>query len=470
MLRLALAIVLIAALPIRAQAQPLDPALAQRIDADVRAALAHAGAPGAAIAIIRDGQLDYAQAYGERDAERHLPVRVDSHFEIGSITKQFTVAAVLQLRAAGKLDIDAKLATYLPKAPHASEVTLRQLLSHTSGLHDYFATPDVEAAAVKPARFDQVIARVSSLPLDFAPGSRWSYSNTGYVLLGRIIEIASGERYNHYVRAHFFRPLGMAQSFTVADEAHLPDMAVGYRHAGGRRERSPTISDSFGWSAGNIVSTLADLEKWNRALMAGTVVSPADYRLMTTSVMTTENGDVGYGLGLFVDSAQGQPRIGHTGGSFGFTTANEYFPNQHLRLIAFTNDGDGPPEPGEILTNVLFDDLYPEIAADAARAAPGEDKAATTAAAALFAQLQTGGADPAHFTERLGTKLRAGLARRLATQLAGYGAATAVIFKGQRTDGDTHWTDYLMQFGPGNTLRFAVAYDAAGAVTSLSFG
>ena len=470
MLRVALACAFLSALPIRAQAQALDPALARRIDADVRAALAHAGAPGGTIAIIRDGHLDYAQAYGWRDAERHLPARIDTHYEIGSITKQFTVAAILQLRAAGKLDIDAKLAAYLPNAPHAGEVTLRQLMSHTSGLHDYFDTPDVEAAAVKPARFDQVIARVAALPLDFAPGSRWSYSNTGYVLLGRIIELASGESYNHYVRAHFLRPLGMVQSFTVADEARLPDMAVGYRSAEGRRERAPTISDGFGWSAGNIVSTLADLEKWNRALMAGKVVSAADYRLMTTSVMTTDSGDAGYGLGLFVDRVLGQPRIGHTGGSFGFTTANEYFPNQQVRIIAFTNDGDGPPEPGETLTNVVFDDLYPEIAAAAARPAPGEDPAATAAAAALFAQLQQAGDGPAHFTERLTGKMTAGLAQRLAKQLGGYGAATAVIFKGQRADGDTHWTDYLIQFGPGSTLNFAVAYDAAGAVTSLSFG
>jgi len=470
MLRVALAIALVAALPIRAEAQAPDPAQAHRIDADVRAALAHAGAPGATIAIIRDGHLDYAQAYGWRDVEHHLPMRVDTHFEIGSITKQFTVAALLQLRAAGKLDIDATLATYLPTAPHAGEVTLRQLMSHTSGLHDYFDTPDAEAAAVKPATFDQVIARIASLPLDFAPGSRWAYSNTGYVLLGRIIEIVSGERYNHYVRAHFLRPLGMRQSVTVADEAHLPDMAVGYRTAGGRLQRAPTISDGFGWSAGNIVSTQADLETWNRALMAGQVVSPADYRLMTTSVMTTESGDAGYGLGLFVDRVLDQPRIGHTGGSFGFTTANEYFPNQHVRIIAFTNDGDGPPEPGEILTNVVFDDLYPEIAAAALRPTPGEDPASTAGAAALFGQLQRGTDGPARFTERLQGKMKAGLAEHLAKQLGGYGAATAVIFKGHRTDGDTHWTDYLLQFGPGSTLSFAVAYDAAGAVTALSIG
>lgn len=469
MLRVFLIATLAVMTPLAARAQALDPALAHRIDADVEAALAHAGTPGATLLIVRDGHPDYARAYGERDEGRHLPARVDTHYEIGSITKQFTAAAILQLQALGKLDIDARLATYLPEAPHAGEVTLRQLLSHTSGLHDYFDAPGIEAAAVQPIAFDRLIARVADLPLDFTPGSRWSYSNTGYVLLGRVIEVVSRERYNHYVRAHFFRPLGMSQSFTVADEPHLSDMALGYRSAGGRREPSPTISDGFGWSAGNIVSTVFDLEKWNRALMAGKVVSPADYRVMTTSVVTTEAGDAGYGLGLFVDSIDDQPRIGHTGGSFGFTTANEYFPNQHVRIIAFTNSGDGPPETGEVLTNLVFEDLFAEIAAAAAKPAPGDDPAATAKAGALFAQLQAG-EGPAAFAARLEAKMKAGLAQSLAKKFAPYGRATAVVFKGHRVDGDAHWTDYLIQFGPGSSLKFAVTFDDQGAVSGLSFG
>ncbi|MFC4526867.1 beta-lactamase family protein [Dyella halodurans] len=452
-----------------AAAMPAAPAVDKRIDADVHAVLQRTETPGAAIAVFKDGQLVYRQAYGLRDRDGHLPASVDTWFEIGSITKQFTAAAILQLQEAGKLTIDAKLATYLPDAPHANEVTLRQLLSHTSGLPEYVDGPDIEQAATRPATFDQLVARIKDKPLDFAPGSRWSYSNTGYLMLGRVIEVVSQESYRHYVQTHLLDSAGLTQTFTVADEAHLPVMAIGYRHAQGRLERAPTIHDTFGWAAGNLVSTLGDLQKWNQALMGGKIVSPADYALMSTSVMTTEKGSADYGLGLFVDSVEGQPRVGHTGGSFGFTTANEYFPKQGVRIIAFTNNGDNP-EPGEMLTTAIFNELYPEIYAAMRKPAAGEDTAMTAAARATFTQLQGGSEDSSRFGAKLDAKLKAGLSARLAKQFSPYGAPTAFVFKGRRVDGAVTWFDYLIQFGPGSILKFGLGIDQAGKVASLSFG
>ena len=394
---------------------------------------------------------------------------MDTWYEIGSITKQFTAAAILQLQEAGKLSIDAKLATYLPDAPHANEVTLRQLLSHTSGLPEYLDGPDIEQVATKPATFDQLVARIKDKPLDFAPGSRWSYSNTGYLMLGRVIEVVSHEPYRQYVRTHLLEPAGMTHTFTVADEGSFSDMAVGYRHADGKLERSPTIHDTFGGAAGNLVSTMDDLEKWNQALMSGKIVSPADYARMSTSVMTTEKGSADYGLGLFVDTVDGQPRVGHTGGSFGFTTANEYFPKQGVRIIAFTNNGDNP-EPGEMITTAIYNELYPEIYAAVRKPAAGEDATMTAAARATFAQLQSGNEDHAHFGAKLDAKMKAGLSARLAKQFTPFGAPMAFIYKGQRADGGVKWFDYLIEFGPGNMLKFGLGFDEAGKVVSLSFG
>lgn len=449
-------------------AKPLDAALTKRIDADVQSILRRSGTPAATILVVRNGQIVYRQAYGLRDKERHLPARTETHYEIGSITKQFTVAAILQLQEAGKLDIDAKLATYLPTAPHASEITLRQLLSHTSGLPEYLDGPKIEEEATHPTTFAQLMARIDGKPLDFAPGSHWSYDNTGYILLGRIIELVSHESYRHYVQTHLLDPAGMQQTFTVADEASLPGMAVGYRHAEGRLERAPTIHDSWGWSAGNLVSTVDDLQKWNDALTGGRIVAPKSYAAMTTPVMIQQHS-AEYGFGLFVDTVEEQPRIGHTGGSFGFTSANEYFPKQDVRIIAFTNNGDNP-EPGEMITTAVFNQLFPAIAAAAARPSPGEDIAVTTTVRTLFDQLQGGNEDATRLTAKLNAKMKAGLAQRLAKEFAPYGAPTTFVFKGRRTDAGLHWYDYLIQFGPGAQLKFAAGLDDAGKIGGLSFG
>ena len=202
----------------------IDPALARRIDGDALAVLARTTTPGAVIAVYRHGEPVYVHAYGLSDREDKTPATVATHYEIGSITKQFTAAAVLQLQEAGKLDINATLATYLPNAPHASEVTLKQLLSHTSGMPEYLDGPDVEQWAVKPATFGQIMARIKDKPLDFAPGSRWSYSNSGYAMLGRVIEVTSHESYEHYVKTHLLAPAGMTKTYTVAQEQAVPGM------------------------------------------------------------------------------------------------------------------------------------------------------------------------------------------------------------------------------------------------------
>jgi len=443
----------------------IDPALARRIDSDVQTVLQRTGTPGATLAIYRDGVAVYRHAYGLSDREHKTPATLSTHYEIGSITKQFTAAAILQLQAAGKLDIDAPLATYVPDAPHSKEVTLKQLLSHTSGMPEYLDGPDVEAWAVKPATFDQIIARIKDKPLDFPPGSRWSYSNSGYALLGRVIELVSHESYEQYVKTHLLAVAGMTHTYTVAEESSIPGMAKGYRHADGKLEAAPTIHDTVGWAAGNLVSTVDELERWNVALKSGKIVSPADYALMTTPAP----GSTDYGLGLFIDTLDEQPRIGHTGGSFGFTSSNQYFPKQGIQVIAFTNSGDNP-EPGQMLVTAAFEAMYPDLARAARKPAAGEDAAVTSTVRTAFDQLQKGSRDPSMFGDKLKAKLAAGLSGRMAKQLSVFGAPSSFIFKGQRHDHEQVWNDYRIEFGPGNSLPFGVRLDEGGKVVGISVG
>ena len=454
--------------PTVASAGSLDAATGRRIDADVLAILARTHAPGASIAVIDDGRVVYRKAYGLRDRERGLAAKVDTPYEIGSITKQFTAAAILQLQEAGKLHIDDMLSSVLPDAPHASEVTLRQLLSHTSGLPEYLDGPDVETEATKPATFAQLIARVAGKPLVFTPGSRMTYNNTGYLLLGRVIEVVSGRSYNDYVRTHLLDRAGMRNTYTVADESRLADMAVGYARTHEGVERALPIHDTWGGAAGHLVSTLDDLEKWNSALANGRIVKPASYAQMTTATAISQ-GTSDYGLGLFVDSLRDQPRIGHTGGSFGFTTANEFFPRQKLRIIAFTNCR-ADPEPGEMLTNAIFDDVHPDIAAAADRSAPGEDRDATVKAKAFFENLQRGAGDSALLAAKLDGKMNSGLAKRLELLFAPYGTPVRFVFKGRREDAGIRWYDYVIDFGPGSQLKFSIGLDGEMRIASLSYG
>lgn len=451
-----------------AASAPSDAQLAKRIDADAQTILQRTGTPGTTILIAEHDHVVYRHAYGLRDREHHVLATVDSYYEIGSITKQFTAAAILQLQEVGKLHLDDELSTYLPNAPHAGEVTLRQLLSHTSGMPEFLDATDTAKAIDKPASFDKLMSYIAGKPLDFPPGSHWSYSNTGYILAGRVIEVVSHESYRHYVQTHLLDRAGMSHTFTVAEESKLPKMAVGYDREGGQIKPARTIAASVGWAAGFLVSTIDDLEKWNLALRSGKVVTPADYALMGTSVKTAQ-GDAGYGLGLFVDSIDDQPRVGHTGGSLGFTTANEYFPRQDMQIIAFTNFVDSP-EAGETITTAIFEDLNPAIAAAAMRPSVGEDSAVTAKIKAYFAQLQAGDQNSPYLTAKLNKKMKAGLAERLAGEFKGYGQPTAFVFKGRHTDAGKTFNDYVIRFGPGSLLKFGVALDKAGKIASISLG
>ena len=445
-----------------------DVQTAKRIDADVEAILRRTGTPGATILVAKHGQVIYRHAYGVVDRKSRRPATADTEYEIGSITKQFTAAAIVQLEEAGKLHLDDKLSTYLPDAPHAAEVTLRQLLSHTSGMPEYLDAVDAAKAISQPASFDKLMSYIAGKPLDFPPGSHWSYSNTGYLLAGRVIEVVSHESYWHYVQTHLLDPAAMTHTFTVADEERLPHMATGYDRETGKVEPARTISASVGWAAGFLVSTIDDLEKWNRALRSGKIIAPRDYASMSTSLRTAQD-ETGYGLGLFVDSIDDQPRVGHTGGSLGFTTADEYFPRQDMQIIAFTNLV-AKPEPGETITTAIFEDLNPAIAAAAMRPSTGEDVIVTARTKAYFAQLQAGDRDSPYLAANLSSKMKAGLAKRLAEEFKGYGQPTAFVFKGTHEDAGVVFYQYVIRFGSGSMLKFGVALDETGKIKSLSFG
>lgn len=297
------------------------------------------GAIGASVVIVRGGAIVYERSFGKRAGGAGAATR-DTRFEIGSLTKQFTAAAILQLKEHGRLRLDDPLSAYVPGFPHAREVTLRQLLSQTSGLPDFMETNHFLHLSHTTAGSVRAVERMASGPLHFAPGSRWEYSNTNYFALGRVIEVASGETYDTYVRVHLFVPAGMTHSATIAQEARIKDLATGYwRGMRGRGPLTPAPStlQSWTWSAGDIVSTAGDVARWDIALADGRIISRADFGLMTRPAKLTNGKTVDYAFGWWTDPLMGHRLFAGLGDTYGFSSANEVFPDDHLAIIVLEN-------------------------------------------------------------------------------------------------------------------------------------
>jgi D-alanyl-D-alanine carboxypeptidase len=429
--------------PLAVSAQPAAVASTE-IDRDMQAAIAQHQATGITIAVIRDGAVVYEHAYGLRDAAQNLPATISTQYEIGSITKQFTAAAVMQLVGSGKISLDAKLADYLPQAPHAAQVTIRELLSHTSGEPEYLDGKDVEAAAAHPVTFDQLMARIAGKPLDFTPGTQWEYSNTNYIVLGRLIEVASGEPYEKYLFDHVLAKAPGANLATMSDEGKLPEMSRGY--ASGKP--APPLDNSWAWSAGNLVGTVGDMIAWDAALSSGEVVPPSAYAAMTTA-QTPPGSKIAYGFAFVLDRYDEQPRVWHNGGTFGFRASDQFYPDQHTRIIVFTNDGDCN---ADLLADRVFDDLYPKLAATQMKPATGEDPAFTARVKAVFEGMLAGHMDHTQFTPGANARLTDAVVASAVKQFSTLGTPKQYIFRGCTQQGTTRVCKYRVIFTQGSAV------------------
>lgn len=314
----------------------------QQVTAAIKQQLAATQANGAAVAILRHHNLVYSKGFGLADAAAQRPVDAETRFEIGSDTKQFTAAGILQLKERGKLALDDRLSKYAPDFPHAAEVTLRELLNQTTGLPDYLLTNHF-IGAIAPTRASYArIVQLCGGSLHFVPGSRWEYSNTNYIALGRVIENVSGETYEGYIRKHLFEPAGMIHSATIADEATLTNLSHGYwrgmRNAG-TLSPAPAIGN-WAWSAGCIVSTVGDLAKWDLALESGKIISAQDFAVMTSPATLADGTVDDYGFGWWIENISGHRVIDHDGDTYGFSASNYIFEDDDLTVIVLENEGN----------------------------------------------------------------------------------------------------------------------------------
>jgi D-alanyl-D-alanine carboxypeptidase len=291
--------------------------------------------PGVALNVIRNGAAIKTSAYGYSNLELSAPVRPDTVFEIGSISKQFTAAGILLLAQEGRLSVDDRITDHLKGAPPAwTNITLRHLLTHTSGLKNYTLLDGFELR--RHLTQELFIRAIAAQPVDFPAGSAWKYSNTGFNLLGFIIENVSGTNYWDFMKSRIFGPLGMDATTDRRPRRIIPNRASGYEQTNGVLiNRDYDLTDIF--SAGAIVSTVLDMAKWNAALDADTLLSARTKELMWTPARLNDGKPVKYGFGWFLDSVEGHRNIGHSGATSGFSASIQRFPDDKLAVILLTN-------------------------------------------------------------------------------------------------------------------------------------
>ncbi len=388
-----------ALLPLGAFAQ-LAPETVRAIDNIAMKAIEDKSAPSVSVAVVQDGKLAYAQAYGMARIEAAVKATPQMRYKIGSTTKQFIAAAVLLLVQDGKLSLDDKVSRFMPKLTRAKDITVRQLLAHTAGYPDYYPLDYVAPFMAAPTTVDAIIANWGTQPLSFEPGSKWEYSNTGYAIAGRIVEMVSGNSLEAFIRTRITEKLGMRSAVDTSATAWSADDVQGYEVAALGPPRAAAPEGKYWvWAAGHLGMTASDLARWDIALMRDTLLSRSSRKAISTENVLTSGAGTDYGLGLFVRmTPEGRLRWDHGGAIAGFRSQNTIFPNDGMAIVVLANGGGAVDKVTAEIEALLF-----KPAADSA--AP----IALSKARDLFVQLQAGQLDRSvmsdglskHFSEQV---------------------------------------------------------------------
>lgn len=315
-----------------------DGALIAMIDGVAERALQNPGAAGLSIGVAQRERVILIKGYGKADLENGVDATSASVFRIASVTKQFTAAAILRLFERGRLGLDDDFTKYVDYPTQGKKVSIRHLLTHTSGIRDYTDVPGFfENGVSRDLPPENVLDGVRGLPLEFEPGTKWAYSNTGYHLLGMIIEKVTGVAYAKHMQDEFFTPLGLTGTrYDIGPEV-IPGRARGYGVINGAAANASHLSMTIPYSAGGLLSTGGDLVKWQLALRGGNAVSPESYRLMTTPTTLADGSSAGYGFGLFMSEVDGHRNFMHEGGIPGFNSILVYFTEEDLSIAVISN-------------------------------------------------------------------------------------------------------------------------------------
>jgi D-alanyl-D-alanine carboxypeptidase len=291
---------------------------------------------GMTAAVVRGRYTLLRKGDGKMDIERGRAATANTVYQVGSITKQFTAAAVMQLVEQGRLSLADTLGTFLPGYPRWSALTIRQLLTHTAGIRDHTTIPALLTRIGENLSPDTILAYVKDAPLGFTPGTRYSYSNTGYLLLGRVLEVVTGRPYAELVRERFLTPFAL-RSTTFCLAVTSDDRALGYDLQGTTLRPAARVSQAMSFGAGGLCMSARDYLRWQTALTGGRVVSPASYALMSRSDTLRDGTATNYGFALGQAMLAGHRIVHHPGHVNGFSAEQLWLPDDSLRVVLFMN-------------------------------------------------------------------------------------------------------------------------------------
>ena len=388
--RVARTLFLVAALPsllfsAQAQQATLTPETKAKIEAAVTEVLRQTGTPSAQVGIVQHGQVVYVGALGDARLDPVAPATVDMAYGVGSISKQFTAAAVMLLVERGKVKLDDPISTWLPELEHSHDVTLRMLLNQVSGYSDNYTEDYLTPEMATPTNALDSVKRWTSKPLDFVPGSKWQYSNTNYMLAGLIVERASGEPFFQFLQENVLRPAGLMHAIDL-NAPGVPALPQGYIHFGfGPPRATPREAPSNTFGAGELAMPIADLMHWDTVVMKRELLKPASWQTMQAEFALPDGRGTGYGMGFFLEAKGGRRVIEHSGELNGFTALNMLYPQEGTAVAVLTN--------AETATSKLIDAIEPLLFPAAVKPVLKPNAVADALTTKALTQLQQGKLD-----------------------------------------------------------------------------
>jgi CubicO group peptidase (beta-lactamase class C family) len=373
-------------------------AIRDSVGAVVRSETARTHAPGASVVVMRGERVAFAGGFGQANVEWSGPATERTSYVLMSVGKQFTAAAIMRLVERGIVHLDETLGHDLPDAPASwRDATVRQLLGHTSGIPDYVHAPDFMRSLPLDASPWDLIASVGQRPLEFPSGTRWAYSNTNYILLGLIVERASGLPFATFLREQLFEPLGM-RSTSIDDPAELvPGRAPGYAWVAGALRNEGWVSPTRMWAAGGVISTAEDLGRWEAAVAGGRLLRRDSWRTMESPASLNGGGTAPYGMGNELDTDHGHRVAGHQGGALGYDATILRFPDDSLSVIVLINLRAGE---SRRLARRLATLWLPDLSDASRPAIVDPDPAVTARFRAVLEGAATGSVDSLSFDSR----------------------------------------------------------------------
>ena len=456
-------LIIAAAITFATQAASAQTFSEARVDSIVRAEMERQNIPGLAGAVIRKNQPLLVKGYGVANVEHRVPVTPETIFQSGSVGKQFTSALIMLLVQDGKLKLDDSIRRHLPDAPADWEpITIRHLLTHTSGIPDY----TTETFDYRKDFTEAELTKLSfGVTREFAPGSRWNYSNTGYVLLGIIAGKVGGKFYGDQLVERVFKPIGMNTARIITESDIVPNRAAGYYLEDGVLKNQTWIAPALNTTAdGSVYVSLNDMIAWDRALRAGAVLDLKSWQQVYEPVRLTSGNRYPYGFGWFVDSIGGQTRIQHNGAWQGFKADISRFLGDDMTIIVLANAAQGNPT---LITNRIAASINPAISTPAPKAMADTEPAQTAKLRGVLDAVARGELKPADFAY-----VRAGFFPGAANHYTGLlkdaGALQRVVVLSRRTLGDDRISSYEAHFEKGVYLAsLGVAPDGKISTFSL---